>query len=91
MHRKKVMSTAQAKALFLANKKLIDRIVRAVCRRLRCSVDEAEDFLSEMYVKLVADDYAVLRQFKGEFRLSTYLTTVVTHHLADYRDCDRTS
>lgn len=72
---------------FLAHLALIDRIARASCRRRRLRPEEAEDFRAEVHLKLIADDYTVLRKFKGEARFSTYLTTVIQRLLADH--CDR--
>lgn len=71
--------------VFLSNLPLIERIVRVVARRNHLSPEEAEDFSSIVKLRLIEDDYAVLRKFEGRSSLSTYLTTVITRLLAWYR------
>jgi RNA polymerase sigma factor for flagellar operon FliA len=72
--------------LFLANLPLIEKLAATIARRHRASVDEAEEFTSELKLKLIEDDYAVLRKFKGEASLKTYLTTVTTRAFLDFRN-----
>jgi RNA polymerase sigma factor for flagellar operon FliA len=72
-------------ALYLSSLALIDETVRFVCRRQRCPEAEAEDFRSHVHVKLLEDDYAVLRKFSGRSSLRTYLSVVVGRLLLDYR------
>lgn len=74
-----------AEQLFLDKLPLIERIVDAICRRHACYGADAEDFSSGVKLKLMADDYAVLRKFKGESRLTTYLTTVIANQYRDFR------
>lgn len=71
--------------LYLSSLALIDETLRFVCRRHRCPDDEAEDFRSFVHVKLIDDDYAVLRKFSGRSSLRTYLSVVVGRLLLDYR------
>lgn len=70
----------------LAHLPLVERIARHACRRHRLSAQDAEEFESALKLKLVADDYAVLRKFKDRSRLSTYLCAVTQHFLLDYLD-----
>ena len=79
------MPTASAERLFVENLRLIDDTIRLVCRRLRCSPEEREDFTSQSRLKLIEDDYAVLRKYGGRCSLRTYLVTVIRHQLYDYR------
>ncbi len=48
--------------------------------------EDTEDLAAEILLQLVANDYAVLRQFKGQASLATYLTVVArricVHELA---------
>jgi RNA polymerase sigma-70 factor (ECF subfamily) len=48
--------------------------------------EDAEDLAAEVLLQLVANDYAVLRQFRGSSSLSTYLTVIArricVHELA---------
>lgn len=69
--------------LFLAHLALIERVIGYACRRHHLRQVEAEDFASAVKVKLIEDDYAVLRKFQGESRLETYLTTVVHRFFFD--------
>lgn len=69
--------------LFLAHLALIERVIGYACRRHHLRQVEAEDFASAVKVKLIEDDYAVLRKFQGQSTLSTYLTTVVQRYFLD--------
>jgi RNA polymerase sigma factor (sigma-70 family) len=72
-------------SLFLANLGVIERIISALCRRHGLGREDADDFASWVKLELVADDYAVLRKFRGESALATYLTVVISMLLRDYR------
>lgn len=72
--------------LFLANLDLIEKLAALIARRHHASVEETEEFTSELKLKLVEDDYAVLRKFKGTSSLKTYLTTVASNAFKDFRD-----
>lgn len=80
---------AQARAdispreLFLAHLDLVERVIGYACRRHHLRDAEAEDFASAVKLKLVEDDYAVLRKFEGQSTLGTYLTTVVQRLFLD--------
>jgi RNA polymerase sigma factor (sigma-70 family) len=71
--------------LFLENLPLIDDIVRFVCRRNHLHGPEAEDFSSAVKLKLLEDDYAVLRKFSGTTSLRAYLAVVIHRWLLDDR------
>ncbi len=70
---------------FLAQLDLIERVISAICRRHCCYGADAEDFSSSVKIKLIDNDYAVIRRFRGKSLLSTYLTTVVANLFRDYR------
>lgn len=70
----------------LSHLDLIERAARHACRRYGLSPQEVEDFTSQVKVKLMDDDYAVLRKFKGRSTVATYLTTVINNQLRDYLD-----
>lgn len=72
-------------ALLLEVLPRIEQLIASYCRRHRVPEDEAEELASEVKLKLVADDCAVLRQFQGRCTLDSYLTTVVHHLLLDLR------
>lgn len=69
---------------YLDNLDLIERVIRFVCRRRHLSDDEREEFASEVRLKLVEDDYAVLASFEGRSSLPTFLTTVVNRLFFDW-------
>jgi RNA polymerase sigma factor (sigma-70 family) len=70
---------------FLANLPLIDEVIRITARRYQCRREEAEEFTSLAMLKLISDDYAVLRKFAGRSSLRTYLHSVVRHLFLDFR------
>jgi RNA polymerase sigma-70 factor, ECF subfamily len=57
----------------------------AQCRSIRLPPDDREDIAGEVFLAIVKDDMAVLRRFRGEASLATYLTVitrrVVVHQL----------
>lgn len=61
----------------------------AHARSVRLSPDDIDDLCAEIFLALVADDFAVLRRFRGKSSLATYLTViarrVVVHHIARRR------
>lgn len=72
-------------ALLVSNLPWIERAIAALCRRNGLRGDEADDFASWAKMKLVDDDYAVLRKFRGESAITTYLTVVLSMLFREYR------
>jgi len=54
----------------------VDGVVRTIARRHRLPADEADELGSSVRLKLVENDYEVLRKFEGRSQLRTYLITV---------------
>jgi RNA polymerase sigma factor for flagellar operon FliA len=73
-----------AEALFVEHLDWIDRVARMACSTHSVWGAEAEDFAGWIRMKLMADDYAVIRHFRGESGLKTYLATVVTRQFNEY-------
>ena len=48
----------------------------AQSRSVRLTLQDAEDLAAEVFLTLVNNDFAVLRRFRGESSLATYLTVV---------------
>lgn len=71
--------------LFLDNLHLIDDIVGILSFRHRLSADEGEELLAGVRLKLIDDNYAVLRSFAGRSSLKTFLTAVIHRHFLDRR------
>lgn len=48
----------------------------AQSRSVRLSAEDREDLTAEVFLAIVNDDFAILRRFRGESSLATYLTVV---------------
>ena len=64
---------------------VINRISGSVCRRNGVQGADAEDFASEVRLKLLQDDHAVLRKYRGASSPTTFLTVVISNLFRDYR------
>jgi RNA polymerase sigma factor (sigma-70 family) len=73
-------------AMFVSNLDVIETVIRQVCLRQKLSGSEAEDFDSEVKVRLVDHDYEVFRKFQHRSSLRTYLTIVIQRIYLDYRN-----
>src|SRR3954454_108397 len=71
--------------LFLSQLPSIERIAAFVCRRNHMSVEDTEDFIGLVKLKLIDHDYDVIRKFEGRSSFSTYMAAVIARLLADYR------
>jgi RNA polymerase sigma factor (sigma-70 family) len=69
----------------LDNLPLIDSVVRFIARRHRLSADETDELGAAIRLKLIENDYEVLRRFEGRSSVRTYLTTVIQRHFLDER------
>jgi len=74
-----------ARALLEANLDLIERVIRFTARRQRLDESELEEFASIVKLKLVENEYAVIRKFQGRSHLATFITIVVRRMVLDYR------
>jgi RNA polymerase sigma factor for flagellar operon FliA len=70
--------------LLLDHLDLIDQIVRTTGRRRHFSAIEQDEFASLVRLRLVEDDYAVLRKFQGRSSLWTYLAAVIERQSLDF-------
>lgn len=75
----------QGRKLFESHYRLVEELIRFVSRRHRLGVDEREDFTSYAMLKLVDQDYARLRKYRGDSSFRTYLTVVMQRLFLDYR------
>src|SRR5215831_20170070 len=66
-----------AEEIYRRHLRLIRQIALSVCLRHRVGDHDAEDFASDVLLKLCANDYAVIRQFQNKSRFATYLTVVI--------------
>jgi len=57
----------------------------AMARSIRLAPEDREDVCAEVFLAIIKDDFAVLRHFRGQSSLATYLTVVarrvVVHEL----------
>ena len=71
--------------LYIEHLGTIDRISESMCRRNGVRGADAEDFASDVKLKLLQDDYAVLRKYRGASSTTTFLTVVIANLFRDYR------
>jgi len=80
------LNAKQAPAdLFLAELDLIERVISWVCFRHRLRGADAQDFRSNVKLRLIEKDYEILAQFEGRCSLKTYLTVVINRLYLDYQ------
>jgi RNA polymerase sigma factor for flagellar operon FliA len=72
-------------ALFLSQLDVIERVISFVSSRHHLPGSEGDDFGSHVKLKLIEDDYAILKKFEGRSSLRTYLTVVIQRLFLDYR------
>jgi RNA polymerase sigma factor for flagellar operon FliA len=77
--------SGSAEDVFLSQLDVIERVISFVSSRHHLPGIDADDFSSHVKLKLIEDDYAVLRKFEGRSSLRTYLTVVVQRLFLDYR------
>ena len=70
--------------LLLDHLDLVDQIVRTIGRRRHLSATERDDFASFVNLRLVEDNYAILRKFQNRSTLWTYLATVIERLSLDF-------
>jgi RNA polymerase sigma factor (sigma-70 family) len=74
-----------ARDLLIEHIDVVDRVIAFTCRRQRLEDAEAEDFASTVKLKLIENDYAIVRKFEHRSSFVTFLTIVVQRMLLDYR------
>jgi RNA polymerase sigma factor (sigma-70 family) len=70
--------------VFLENLPVIEEIIAHSARRF--TPQDAKDFSQTVMVRLIEEDYRVLREFKGRSSLRTYLATAIKRMLLDYQN-----
>src|SRR4029079_12085578 len=79
------MQPTEVEQQLVASLPLVERLAQSACRGSRMTPADVEDFVSDVKLKLVEDDYAALRKFEGRCSLPTYLAMIVKRHLLDHR------
>jgi DNA-directed RNA polymerase specialized sigma24 family protein len=72
-------------ALFLSQLAVIERVTAYVCAQHYLAAADAEDFASHVTLKIIQDNYAVMRKFEGRSSFRTYITIVIQRLFLDYR------
>lgn len=71
-------------AVLVAHRRWIEKVAEITCRRNSVWGDDAEDFASLAKMKVMENDYAVLRKFQGKSDVKTYLAAVVVRRFHEY-------
>ena len=77
-------SDLSPRELLLANLSLIRDLVGFLARRYRLNAEQSEELESFVRLRLVEDDYEILRRWRQHSTLRTYLTVVVQRLFHDY-------
>lgn len=79
-------TTTSPREALVACLALVDETIAHVCRRYRLAAEDKDDFAGHVRLKLVDDDYAILRKFRHGCSLQGYLRVVIERLLLDFRD-----
>ena len=79
------LAPSNLERLFLENLGAVDDIVAFVASRHGLTTEEREELASGVRLKLIEDNYAVLRKFAGRSSLKTYLAAVANRYFLDRR------
>src|SRR5262245_30687429 len=79
-------SVTAAEQLLLANLDVVDAVVARTAHRHRLSAAERDELASMVRLKLVDNNYLVVRRFNGRSSFRRYLTVVVKRVLLDWRN-----
>lgn len=71
-------------SLFLEHLGWINRAAEKTCNQHGVWGPEAEDFAASIRLKLMEDDYAIIRNHRGESSLKTYLAVVLQRKFLDH-------
>lgn len=78
------MDAKAAEAFFIEHLGTIDRVLSSVCRRHSMQHADSEDFCSGVKLKLIENEYAIVRKFEGR-SFAAYIAVVIHRMLLDYR------
>jgi RNA polymerase sigma factor (sigma-70 family) len=76
---------ADAHELLVSNLALVERAIAFVAHRHRLSADEQEEFGGVVRLRLVENDYAIVRRYEGRSSFAAYISVVVQRLLLDHR------
>lgn len=75
----------RADELLTSHLPLIERAIAFACGRYGFSPDDLADFSSVVMLRLIDNDYAVVRAYEGRSSFTTFIGIVVQRMLLDYR------
>jgi RNA polymerase sigma factor (sigma-70 family) len=75
---------SSSEVIFLKHLGWIDKVAALACSKNGIWGTEAEDFAAWVKIRLMEDDYAALRRFRGEAEVKTYLATLVVRQSYEY-------
>ncbi|HEX7191140.1 MAG TPA: sigma-70 family RNA polymerase sigma factor [Thermoanaerobaculia bacterium] len=67
------------------NLPVIERAVAFACRRYGLRPEDAEEFASVVKLKLIENDYAILKAYEGRSSFATFISIVVQRMAIDFR------
>lgn len=71
--------------VLLENLPFIEHVIARACSRYRMTREEADEFGGYARLRLLDNDYAIIRAFSERSSFRTYLTVVIHRLLLDYR------
>lgn len=80
-----LLDRSECERLLVTSLPLVGQLSRFFCRGSRMTAEDIEDFIAQVRLHLIEDDYAVLRRFEGRCSFPTYLAMTIQHLLFDYR------
>lgn len=78
-------SNRHYETMLLEHLPFVERTIALIARRHALKPWDIDDLEGRIKLRLVANDYAVLRKFEGRSQLTTFLTTVIQNQFRDYR------
>jgi len=74
----------EARELLTSNLAVVERAVGFASRRYRLDLNDAEEFAAVVKLKLVDNDYAILRAYEARSSFATYISIVIQRLALDY-------
>lgn len=72
--------------ILLENLPLVGQIIKTICRGRGMDSPQTEEFAGFVHLRLIENDYAIIRAFQERSSFGTFLTTVIGRLLNDYRN-----
>src|SRR6266498_466689 len=82
---RETLTAPEVHELLTANLAVIERAVAFACRRHRFDPSDCEELSSIVMLRLVEDDYAILRAYEHRSSFATFISIVVQRLALDYR------